>query len=132
MVNKRATPRNPKHSRVSPEDETRIAIHTVARDLIRILAKRRKLPMNRVVWEALQCYWVWNDYDPAEMYLVLNPPPCQTCGVRKHLSHEDREELIRELTRPGWEERAKHSNTDRERWNELADQMGLTHKDCKL
>lgn len=70
----------PTARKVTPDNETRIVIHTVVRDLLRVLAKRRGITMNRVVWEALQQYWFSNGYDEQELFQIVEPPSCPPDG----------------------------------------------------
>ena len=62
--------------RVFKEEESRVVVHTVVRDLIRVLSKRKGLAMNRVVWEALQQYWLSNGYTRAELINITEPESC--------------------------------------------------------
>ena len=84
------------------KDEKRIVIHTVARDLLRVIAKRQDISMGKVVWNALAEHWINRGYNTDMLRQILDPP-CPTCGNQhNNQSEAERQRLVEKLTSNDW------------------------------
>lgn len=114
------------------EDESRIVIHSVCRDLLKIMARRKNQKMSHIVWQALTEHWLTSGYDPRLMFKVMDPP-CFECGHQLHNpTEQDRQRLVEHLSGDGWEEREREYIAEQEKWDRLANEHGIEHPgDCK-
>lgn len=111
------------------KDERRIVIHTVCRDLLRVLARRQGMSMGKVVWTALTNHWLQSGYDSRLLFHIMDPP-CPTCGHKINLpSEKQREELVERLCGEHWQEYEKKYIAEQKEMAQMADEAGLEHPD---
>lgn len=114
------------------EDEARIVIHTVCRDLLRILSRREKISMGKIVWNALSQYWLQQGYDPRLLFHVMDPQ-CSECGRNyNNPTEQHREALVERLSGKEWKEYEKNFIEEQNEMERLANEAGLEHPgDCQ-
>ena len=112
------------------KDEKRIVIHTVCRDLLRVIAKRQDISMGKVVWNALAEHWLNQGYDAGMLFQILDPP-CPTCGFQlNNPSEADRERLVEQLSSDGWEEYEANHRREQKEMDKIGAELGLDKKRC--
>lgn len=121
----------PKPHRIDVKDERRIVIHTVCRDLLKVLSRRQKLPMGKIVWNALAEHWINCGYDSRLMFHIMDPP-CPTCGhTINNPQEKDREQLVERLSGDGWKEYEKEFIAQQDEYERLANEYDLEHPNDK-